>query len=612
MSLRTKTINGSTNSSSWKFKLVAIENSTSQSTNKSNLTVEAFIGRGSTGSYMIGAKLSCLINVTGCNSQTLNYSESGKVTVGANSWVSLGSKTFEVPHNDNGKKDITISAEFTNNVSPSNGSASGLMSLTNIPRGATIKNADNFNDEGNPKIEYSNPAGNLVELLQVFLTPKDNDNVYAVRDLPKTGTTYTINLSDSERKQLLSEIPNSNSLVIQFYVKTIIDGVSYYSHLSKTMTVTNGSPTFTDFTYKDTNAKITAITGNNQVLVKGLSTLQATISSSNKMVANKQATVKNYVATIDNINRNVDYTVDDLNIDLGTVSNSGTNRLSIRAYDSRNNSTLVYKDITIYDYDKPVINATVERLNNFEDQTTLKVSGTYSKLTIGGTDKNIITKLQYRYREVGGEWTGWVDLIGNVVDGKYECDDVILSLDNSKFFEFEIKAKDNLDEQILSLPLGKGKAIFFVCTNEKCCYINDDEILSASQIYEVGDIFLSINDTNPSSRFGGTWELISKGRTLIGVDPDNPDFNASQKTGGLLEHQHELTDAKAQITFTSGSLYMNRENSSTWDANQKQDGNIGNTSVSESRGTAVPLLGKTDKQSSLPPYFTCYMWLRVA
>ena len=55
-------------------------------------------------------------------------------------------------------------------------------------------------------------------------------------------------------------------------------------------------------------------------------------------------------------------------------------------------------------YSKPTINVTAERLNNWEDQTTLSISGTYERLTINNEDKNIIQNAKYRYRESGGTW----------------------------------------------------------------------------------------------------------------------------------------------------------------------------------------------------------------
>ena len=60
--------------------------------------------------------------------------------------------------------------------------------------------------------------------------------------------------------------------------------------------------------------------------------------------------------------------------------------------------------------------------------------------------------------------------------------------------------------------------------------------------YKVGDIFLTVNSDNPGDRFTGTWTLIAKGRTLVGVDPNDSDFNTVEKTGGskyIQNHVHK-------------------------------------------------------------------------
>ena len=431
---------------------------------------------GSTSNYYMAGNFTVVID----GETVYNTSSDTRIQLWNGTTVASGTK--RIYHNNDGSRSFGASVSAGIYAYAKNVSGSGSWSLDSIPRYSKISSADNFNDEGNPKITFTNPSNGYFSL-KAKIEAGGNTQLIT-RDLSKTATSCTFSLTEAERNTLRNLIPNSNSLSVRFTICCMSGNTELSaSYLDRTMTIVNGNPTFSDFTYKDTNTKVTAITGNDQVLVKGLSTLQATISSSNKMVANKKASAKNYVATIDNINKSADYSTSDLNIDLGAVTSSGTKRLNIRAYDSRNNSTLVYKDITVYDYDKPVINASVTRLNNFENQTTLKVSGTYSKLTINNTDKNKVKTLQYRYRESGGTWSSWKALTSTIADGKFSCSDVVLSLDNTKAFDFEVQAVDNLETNTLSLKLDIGQAIFFISSNKKACYINGQEILT----YDVVD-----------------------------------------------------------------------------------------------------------------------------
>lgn len=64
-------------------------------------------------------------------------------------------------------------------------------------------------------------------------------------------------------------------------------------------------------------------------------------------------------------------------------------------------------------------------------------------------------------------------------------------------------------------------------------------MIDVKLLYPIGSIYMSIQGTNPSVFFGGTWERIAKGKTLVGVDENDTDFNTSSKTGG--EKNHTLT-----------------------------------------------------------------------
>lgn len=408
-----------------------------------------------------------------------------------NQEVTLQETSREHTHNGDGTSgNITKGCSWASIYSSVNGSTSGTFTLPTINRQAIVTSATDFTDETNPTINYTNPAGYRINARLEF------GGTYINREnIPNTGT-YIFNLTNEERELLRSKTPNSNSMTVREVIATYLNSEeeNYWSWQDKTMTIVNANPTFNNFTYQDTNTTVTNITGNNQVLVKGLSTLQAIISTSNKMEAIKQATPKNYVATIGTINQSINYDDEnDVIFNLGTINSSGTQRLNVRAYDSRNNSALVYKDIVVYDYDGPVLNVSAERENNFENRTTLKINGSFSSLIINNVEKNTIQTVQYRYKASDEEsWSNWTSVAFSINDNKFNCNDIILDLDNTKSYDITVYIRDVFNIfTVKNVTIDVGKSIFFISSNEKKCYINDNEILA---INDGGNNYLKYSD----------------------------------------------------------------------------------------------------------------------
>lgn len=125
--------------------------------------------------------------------------------------------------------------------------------------------------------------------------------------------------------------------------------------------------------------------------------------------------------------------------------------------------------------------------------------------------------------------------------------------------------------------------------------------------YPIGSIYLSVNNINPSKWFGGTWEQIAKGRTLVGVDTEDTDFNRVKKTGGekahtltvneIAEHEHKLTLSAGVNTGLGNRVVMDNWK---WDTN------------SQSIYGTVQNAGGSQAHNNLQPYFTCYIWCRTA
>lgn len=342
-----------------------------------------------------------------------------------------------------------------------------------------ISSSNSFIIGNNIRINLYNPLNRTVNLYFY-----GNDGSLICSSTKTVNGVTDIGSSASEITSQYASIPNSNTgnytirvVCSELSRDTTVTGNTYSTNVSEC------SPSFSSFNVKDNNSSVVDVTGNNQVFVKGKSTLYVTIPSANKMTTQKSATPSSYSLSCDTLNQSANYSTNDVNVSMGTIANSGTLRVNVRAYDSRSNSALAYKDITVYDYAKPTINLSAKRLNDFENQTTLSISGTYTRLTINNSDKNTITNVKYRYRETGGTWSSWNNVNTTVVSGKFTCSDVILSLDNTKSFEFEIQATDKLDSNTNSTSVDVGQAIFFISSNKKACYINGQEIL----MYDVVD-----------------------------------------------------------------------------------------------------------------------------
>ena len=275
-----------------------------------------------------------------------------------------------------------------------------------------------------------------------------------------------------------------------YYAKVTYDGnVRTFDGGNKYQIKGDEVPTFNNFTYRDTNSTISAILGTDQMVVKGLSTLAVKITDNYKMVPNYYANGSNYLATFAGLSTRIAYGAEQAETTLGTPTTPGTLRLNVTAYDSRGLAKTAYKDVIVFEYNKPVINCVASRLNNFENETTLQISGSYTRIGIDGNDKNALKSVEYRYKESEADWTdSWTTAKTTVSNNKFTCNDIVLDLDNGKAFNFQVRVIDNFDSNIGTCAIDVGQSIFFISSNLKNCYIGDEEIALKKDIPDIPDI----------------------------------------------------------------------------------------------------------------------------
>lgn len=160
--------------------------------------------------------------------------------------------------------------------------------------------------------------------------------------------------------------------------------------------------------------------------------------------------------------------------------------------------------------------------------------------------------------------------------------------------------------------------------------INALEIFN--KVYPVGSIYLSVNSTNPSSYFGGTWVAWGSGRVPIGVNTSDTSFNTVEKTGGskthaitsneMPSHNHSVSLTTSSNgahthsvgyyspTFGAGSYPVNTTSTAGFNEKTYKTNSAGAHTHSVSGNTGSK--GSGTAMSLLQPYITCYMWKRTA
>lgn len=427
------------------YDIVVTENSTSIPNNTSSVNVKVRAWRTNQGYTTDGAG-TCYVNIDGTNySSSWEY---GEKPLTYRSFTVLFDRTVTITHNADGKKTIAVSAYIDHSRFSSN-SQGFNVTLSTIPRQANLTAAPNFYDTDNPTITYSNPAGNAVTSLQacISLTGSRDDITY--RDISKTGTSYTFNLTQAERNVLLAACPNSNTLSVRFYVKTVLAGQTYYSILTRTMTVKNANPTITGSSYYDTKSSTIAITNNNQQIIQNNSNVTFKFS---KLAALKSATLTSLSITVNAVTVNVSLSgssVTNKTVSFGAINSANNISASFTLTDSRGNKTTSSLNITMLAWSLPTAIISLKRKSNFYEETYLNVNADYSSLD----NKNSIT-IQYQYKErTGSTWSALTTIQDETT--------YTLSMDNTKAFDFKIIVTDRIGSSTYNTVLQLGIPIIY-------------------------------------------------------------------------------------------------------------------------------------------------------
>lgn len=104
------------------------------------------------------------------------------------------------------------------------------------------------------------------------------------------------------------------------------------------------------------------------------------------------------------------------------------------------------------------------------------------------------------------------------------------------------------------------------------------------KIYPVGSIYMSTQNTNPSTLFGGEWSAWGQGRVPVGIDTMNSKFNTVEKVGGEENHTltlSEIAEHTHSFSATSGNQSANHTHNiniiSTTNGNHRHNSEYGDS-----------------------------------
>ena len=508
--------------------------------------------------------------------------------------VLLGTTVHRVAHNADGTKTAQITDTFNidatlDGTKVGSITASGSISLDRIARNATIVTANDFTDESNPTLTYSNPSGFAGDVAIEFA----GGSITRSGAIRGAGGSYEMQLTDSERTTLRNASKNSPTLNVTYSLKTTIDGMAYYSRADRKMNVVDAVPELGKVSYEDTNAATIAVTGDKSRIIQNHSTLSVTVPAA---TAKKGATIASYAIAFGGVTKTVTAAGA---VSLGAVDVSYSQARTVTATDSRGFTVSQSVQVTVDDYSAPTAVIDLHRLNNFEPTTFITAHARYSYLN----GKNSVT-ITAKFKKVSDTAYGEPVTLSDSVQSTVTCD-------RDSAYDFVVTIADKLETTEYNLTLGKGIPSFFIDTKKSSVGVNclpsqsdvlqlgESAWLTAQGAYPVGAIYLSVTDANPAALFGGTWERIG-GRFLLGADSTY----AAGSTGGeaartptvdgMPRHNHEIDNLNASGNATP---YM------TVQAQDKK-GYGGNVQTMYAGGSKA--------HNNMPPYLAVYMWKRTA
>lgn len=565
------------------------------------------------------------------------------LSCGAGKTVGVADGYTTITHNADGSKSISASASFscsnTQYYSPRSGSCSGTVNLTTIPR-ATTPSINKPSLDCGDTITISGTSASSSFSHKVYVAWNGTTTYLGTIASGTTSPSFSYTIPTDWEKNL----PNSTSGIATFTLETFSGSTSVGSKsVNATIKVRSGIvPSIGTISISDTNSICAGI----GQYVQNQSKLKFTIATS----GNQSSTITSVSTKFNS------QTYTGSTFTTQAIQSSGSISYTITVTDSRGRSATKSGSVTVVAYNPPSLtNVSAKRANS--SYVVDEVNGTYALLhfSVGFTSLNSknVTSFYIQYRKSGATtWTKINSWDNNyTLTQDYKAGNLFTSTTATYEIAFGVKDKFMSDYswQIVTVTptytlinFGKdGKSLTFfgqdgdsantltingnlainsvkesissikllVNDGSNVMYRDLDKLVSSikNAMYPVGAVYITYNNTNPSTFLGGTWEQFGQGRTLIGEGTGNDGQHSvtfgTNVTGG--EYKHRIKDEEAPVRN------LVQQGVTGW-VQIRWDASPGGTNLlydAVGRDSKYP---RQQEMSLMQPYVTVYFWRRTA
>lgn len=646
-----------------KYRITVTENSYSVENNSSNVTVSINFYRTNTGytTYGNGTVYCFIYNDT--YSQTVTSSDA--IT---NSGIDLFTKTLDIPHNEDGTRNLNVAAYISHERFTSD-SHDFYVDLTTIPRVSEMTYPTTWTLGDELSFTIDRKLSSFRDTLSYHCTYTENGvpKAYSGDILTKSSATSA---KFTPPFDWAKHSPNMIRGMATFTLSTYDSSGTLIGSTVKNSWFTIPDTVIPDCSISLSDTSSIWVSGSKKSCleyfgkyVSGVSAIYAEITASGAY----GSTIKSYSGSYPGGS----FSTRSFNI--STSGLSGVCQIDATARDSRNRKNSASASASIAAYSPPKVTALSVRRCKSKTDSTEDEQGNYTQVTYGyeivnvaGTNKNA-KSIVLKYKTTSGSESEWITK--NLTASAYSGTGSIIletSSDNSYVFLFTVSDSISSSSKSTSVSTGyciyhvpaSGKGITFggiaegdgfnvkmpatfsstinasgnfvgqyvtgtwlqtvsatdlgrkppkvaVIDESGWIYSRALSALILEAVYPVGSIYISVNSTSPQTLFGGTWKAI-QGKFLLGQSS----AHTAGSTGG--EETHTLT--MGEMPEHTHPMYSgNAGGDSKW---TPDEGAYLVDSVTQTKTTWWARLGMSyagggNAHNNMPPYLAVYMWKRT-